>query len=154
MAEAKRKEGEFDEWIMGDMCDALKGHTFALEALAQLMTSSTLEAFTEETGGERSSANLRWGLLQIFELYLERQQKILEEYLEKFNSLDLVLLKRGKNLLELVKQGAYNKEEKAHEMLRDAIAFLDVVIERESELKPVAEEVKGACVDRLERGKE
>ncbi|MDH3975935.1 MAG: hypothetical protein OEV42_16800 [Deltaproteobacteria bacterium] len=60
MTEPKQKEGEFDEWLMGDMYDVLKGHTFALEALAELLTSSTLEAF-----------------------------------LEKFNNLDLVLLKRG-----------------------------------------------------------
>lgn len=151
MAEAKRKEGEFDEFIMGNMCNALEEHTFALAALAELITTSTLEAFAEEAGGYHSGENLRLGLLKIFELYLERQQKIQEEYLEKFDNLDLVLLKRGKTLLELVKEGAFNKKEKAQEKLHDAIAFLDVVIEREGELKPAAEKVKGACAERLEK---
>ncbi|MDH3976856.1 MAG: hypothetical protein OEV42_21555 [Deltaproteobacteria bacterium] len=149
MAETKRKEGEFDEWLMRDMCNHLESHTSALEALAELICSSTLEAFTGDTGGEHKSANLRWGLLQIFQFYLEGQQKILEEYLEKYNNLDLVLLKRGEKLLELVHYGAYTHEERANEMLKEAIGYLDVVIERGSEYKGVAEEVKGECLERL-----
>ncbi|MDH3973413.1 MAG: hypothetical protein OEV42_03945 [Deltaproteobacteria bacterium] len=149
MTEAKQKDGEFDEWLMRDMCNHLESHTSALEALAELICSSTLEAFTGETGGEHKSANLRWGLLQIFQFYLEGQQKILEEYLDKFNNLDLVLLKRGEKLLELVHYGAYTNEERAHEMLKEAIGYLDVVIGRDSELKEVAQELKGKCLERM-----
>jgi len=149
MAEAKLKEGEFDEWLLGDMYDELKGHSFALEALAELITSASLEEFSEETSGKHKSANLRWGLSQIFGLYFERQQKTLESYLNKFNNLDLSLINRGKNLLELVSCGSYNNDERANEMLNEAIGYLDVVIGRESEYKDVAEGVKGECLGRL-----
>lgn len=42
------------------------------------------------------------------------------------------------------KGGAYNREERRQEMLKEAITLFDIVIERKGELKPVAEEVKGS----------
>jgi len=149
MTKPKQKEGEFDEWIMGDMYEALTSHTCALEALTELLTSSSLSAFSSETDCERTGSSLRWGLFVLFELYLEKQQKILEDYHEKFNNFDLVILNRGKNQLKTVLQGSCITRAAEVKPLKSAIESFDIVIERGGPLKAEAEELKRKCLERM-----
>jgi len=83
MTEVKAREGEFDEIPVGDMCEELMRHFFVLKALGELIASSCLISFCDDTGGEIDGANLRRGIQQIIDLYLYRQEKIILKYREK-----------------------------------------------------------------------
>lgn len=146
MAKPKQKEGEFDETLVGALCDELRSHSHALKALGELICSSSFfSGFADDSSGEGESANLRWGLQQMIDLYLDRQEKILDEYKEKYECFDLVLLKKGENTLKIVEEGAFVGKEAAHDALRRAVSFLDVVMERENEYKEKAGVIKGKC---------
>ena len=72
----KEKEGSFDPRCVADIYDKLSGHNYALRAFAALLRSSDLADFADQglsdtlKSGDFETANLRWGLSQIIDLYL------------------------------------------------------------------------------------
>lgn len=143
------KEGVFNQWFMGDLCDELHQHSHVLEALSELIASSSMTGFSNENRAEEYSANRRWGIQQIIELYLDQQKRILDEYMERFHNFDLVILEKGKNQLESVLKGVYIKKADEVEPLKKAIEYLDIIIERGGDFTAEAVAVKGECKDYL-----
>lgn len=103
-------------------------HDFADERLAASLKSDNYEA-----------SSLRWGLSQIIDLYLEHQERILKEYVDQYHESDICLMKWAKVVIDDMDQGAFTTKEAAINKLHEAIGNLDIVINRNGELKEEAE---------------
>lgn len=160
--EKKEKEGSFDPRCVADIYDKLDSHSCALRALGALLKSSDFNELSDDSAGDLPLShpdhpcNLRWGLSQIIDLYLAHQERILTEYVEQYHNSDYELVRRAKSAIEMVEQGAFRTKEGTIKELREAVANLDTVINRNGEFKGKAEEMKETCMGYLKqlRGKE
>ena len=48
-----------------------------------------MSGFAGETGGKFESASLRWGIQRIIALYLDRQGKIINDFVKRFEGSDI-----------------------------------------------------------------
>lgn len=155
--EEKGKEGSFDPGCVGDLCDKLSGHNYALRAFAALLRSSDLHDFADQDladsmkSDDFEAANLRWGLAQIIELYIDHQERILKGYVEQYFKSDYELVRWSKSIIGMVDQGAFTTNTAAINKLREAVENLDIVIGRDGELKEKAMELKETCMKYLKR---
>ena len=153
-----KKEGEFDPGCVTDVYDKLHAHNYALRAFGTLLQSSHLDDFTDEGLATKLSPeidteaqNLRWGLSQILELYLDKQEKILSEYCDQYHKSDIFKTKSALNTICAFEQRAWSTQDAAVNSLRETIADLDIVINRNGELKEKAASLKETCMQHLKR---
>lgn len=156
MGDEKKKEVAFDPACVNDIYDELNNHSFALRAFGALLKSSDLFEFADGGlwGSGKSDdspgfhrASLRWGLQQIIELYLVHQERILSEYVDRYDKSDMELVRRARIVVSMIEQGVYKHREVAANNLRETICSLDiVVINMGSDLKAAAEDIKAVCL--------
>lgn len=153
--EEKETEGSFDPGCVADIYDKLSGHNYALRALGALLRSSALDDFADPLLGDTlksdnfEAANLRWGLSQIIDLYLDHQERILKEYVNQYHESDTCLVKWAKSAIDMVEHDAFTTKDAAINKLRETVKDLDIVINRDGELKGTAEELKAYCMTYL-----
>ena len=152
MGEDTEREGEFDPGCVENIYEEINNHNFALRAFGALLRSSDLMDFCNQSygeGREGKAEDLRWGLGQIIDLYLAHQERILSEYVDRYDKSDMALVGRARITLNMIGQRAYRTREAAATNLREAASCLDIVIGRGGELKCQAEELKGKCMELL-----
>lgn len=153
--EEKGKEGSFDPGCVTDIQDKLLSNNYALKAFASLLGSSELSDFADhypadvykESNYEADA--LRFGLSQIIDLYLTHQERIIEEYVDQYHKSDICLVKWAKSTIDMVERGAFTTKDAAINPLREAVGNLDIVINRDGELKGKTEEIKETCMKYL-----
>ena len=154
MTEERKKEGEFAPGCVIDIYDEMLAHGAALRALGELLRSADLAGFSEGAYGEGhkdQAADLRWGLSQIIDMYLARQEGILSKYVDQYHKSDICLLKSAGGLISAVEEGAFKSEEVAANRLREVIADLDTVIGRQGDLAEKAITLKARCKEMIQR---
>lgn len=157
MSEEKKKEGSFDPRCIADIYDKLDSHSYALRALGTLLKSSDFNDLSDDSAGDLPvthpdhPCNLRWGLSQIIDLYLAHQERVIMEYVDQYHKSDIALIKWAKSAIEMVEQGAFRTKEGAIKELREALEKLNIVINRDEELKGKAEEIKETCMGYLKQ---
>lgn len=157
MSEEKKKEGSFDPRCVADIYDKLDSHSYALRALGTLLKSSDFNDLSDDSAGDLPvthpdhPCNLRWGLSQIIDLYLAHQERVIMEYVDQYHKSDIALIKWAKSAIEMVEQGAFRTKEGAIKELREALEKLNIVINRDEELKGKAEEIKETCMGYLKQ---
>lgn len=155
--EKKEKDGSFDPGCITDIQDKLLSHNYVLRAFATLLTTSGLSDFaTQYPTDVHSDSNheaeaLRFGLSQIIDLYLAHQESILAEYVDQYHKSDIALVRWAKFAIESVERRAFCTKEGAIKELREAVANLDTVINRDGELKGKADEMKETCMKYLKQ---
>lgn len=153
----KKKEGIFDPGCVADIYDKLSGHNYALRTFAALLRSSDLFDFADERlaatlkSDNHEASNLRWGLSQIIDLYLAHQERILEEYVDQYHESDLCLMKWAKYVINDMDQGVFPTKDMAINKLQEAIKDLDIIINKNGELKGEAERLKGYCMSYIKQ---
>lgn len=157
MSEEKKKEGSFDPRCVADIYDKLDSHSYALRALGTLLKSSALADFADQDledtmkSDDFEKANLRWGLSQIIDLYLAHQERIVNEYVDQYFKSDMYLVGHAKFIIDDFRLGNYTSKDVAMRKLREEVANLDTVINRDGELKGKAGELKETCLKHLEQ---
>lgn len=157
MSDNEKKEGSFDPECITDIQDKLLSHNYVLRDFATLLMSSDLSDFAtqnlEDTlkSDDFEKANLRWGLSQIIDLYLEHQERILTEYVDQYYESDIHLVRHAKFIIDAAGHGAYTSKDVAIRKLRKEAANLDTVINRDGELKEKASELKETCMGYLKQ---
>jgi hypothetical protein len=150
----KEKKPDFEPGDVSDIYDKLSAHSFALKAFGELLRTSDLNAFTDDAYGKEhpdTASNMRWGLSQIIELYLDHQERILSEHLDEYHKSDAVLIKRAKISLSMVEQGTFTSRKVSANNLRKAISNLDIVINQRGDLEGKAHELKSVCLKYIEQ---
>lgn len=153
--EEMKKEGCFDPECITDIQDKLLSNNYALKAFAALLASSDLHDFANQYPADIYRDNnynaeaLRLGLSQIIDLYLEHQERIIDEYVDQYHKSDTCLVRWVKSAIDMVERGAFTTKDAAINKLRETIDDLDIVIKRGGELKEKAEELKGYCMTYL-----
>jgi|GEM_PF-1894074 len=138
---------------INDIYDELNDLSFALKAFGTLLRTSTLLSFAEEDEGslkpeiDMNKSNLRWGLSQILDLYLEKQEKILSDYADKYNKSDYVLLTGAEKSLKNCKNGMFATVDATINCLKKDIEDLDIVIARSVEFSERAQIAKKMIMD-------
>ncbi|MHB8067687.1 MAG: hypothetical protein ACYDIC_07285 [Desulfobaccales bacterium] len=108
-----------------DFCEDLGWDTCALRAFGALLESSDLEEFSSSSD---SAECLRVGLRKIVEMYVERQERKLNELrLKSINSYDWVI-RQARSTYENVKQRAFVSADVALEKVRQDLNRLALVI--------------------------
>lgn len=155
--EEKEKEGSFDPGCITDLQNKLLSHNYALKAFAVLLQSSDLSDFATQYPTDVSREHnyeadaLRFGLLQIIDLYLAHQESIIAGYVDQYNKSDINLVRESESLIGMVDHDAFNSKDAANNALREAMEHLDIVINRNGELKEKAVELKETCMGYLKR---
>lgn len=153
----KKKEGSFDPRCIADIYDKLDSHSYALRALGTLLKSSDFNELSDDSAGDLPvthpdhPCNLRWGLSQIIDLYLAHQEQILAEYVDQYHKSDIALVRHTKFIIDAISQGAYRSKDVAIRELREEVANMDTVINRNGEFKGKAEEMKETCMGYLKQ---
>ena len=157
MLEEKKKEGSFDPGCVGNIYDKLSSHNYALRAFAALIKSTDFNELSDDSAGDLPvthsdhPCNLRWGLAQIIDLCLDHQERILMEYVDQYHKSDINLVRQAKITIDMMDQGAFISKDVAMRELREAVATLDTVINRDGELKEKAVELKETCMGYLKQ---
>ncbi len=149
-----KKKPDFEPGDVLDIYDKLSTHSFALQAFGALLRSSDLNDFADAAYGEGhrdTASNMRWGLSQIIELYLDYQERILSEHLDEYRKSDTALIKWAKNSISMVEQRAFVSREVAAAKLKETIADLDIVIDRNGDLQDTALQLKGVCLKYIDQ---
>lgn len=127
MSETKESEINLERYDfdgINRLYDTLSSDSWALRAFGALLETADLG---RHFGNEYvESADYRWGLNQLVEMYLERQERKLNEMQMKYSN--EVFIKDALMTYEMVNAGAYNSHEMSLESVRKAINKLNLVI--------------------------
>lgn len=120
----------------------------ALRALGALLRTARLADFDRDAYYDRKDEadRLQHGLCQLVNLYLEKQERVLDTYAEQYQSSDEYVLEQAAGVWEAVKQGAFLTGYGAKRRLREVLTDLETVIERDGQGRPRAEELKAAIL--------
>lgn len=155
--EVKEKEGSFDPGCVADIYDKLSSHNYALRAFAALLQSSDLFDFADERlaatlkSDNHEASSLRWGLSQIVDLYLEHQERIVEEYVDQYHKSDICLMKWAKYVINEMDRGVFPTKGMAINKLQEAMKNINIIITRNGELKEEAEKLKNCCMNYIKQ---
>lgn len=140
---SQKKEGSFDPGRICDLSDELNNHSYVLKAFAALLRESSLFEFSVDPGDfDREKEDLRWGLQQIVDMYIEKQESIIEKYTTEYWNSDIRLVESAKGFLSMIKEGAFMPGTDITERLKEHMNNLDTVISRDGELRDDAEALK------------
>lgn len=126
MEDCEEKElTKFEPSEVVRFCDELTVDNYALRAFGVLLGDSNLEEFT---GDPEEARDLRYGLRQIVELYVKRQERKLNELsMKSLNSFERVI-SQVKGTYEAVNHGAFCGSDVALEEVRTALNKINLVI--------------------------
>ncbi|MFA7185461.1 MAG: hypothetical protein WC082_11230 [Victivallales bacterium] len=142
MAEMEDAKAErFDAKLVYKLYDELTGRNWALRAFGALLESADLE--NKFGNSNPDGAEYRWGLNQIVELYIDHQERKLNELHDKvFNSPEEVI-KAAESNCEMIRNGAFLSGEAALETCRKELVKVNrVIAEFGPEGYPAAGEVR------------
>lgn len=147
-----RGKGDFDPGCVIEIYDTLTEHNYALRAFGALLRSSDLTDFNSENCipgslAEIKADDLRYGLSQIIEVYIAKQEQILNSYVDQYEESDFWRIKRASQLISLA--GAYASNEMADVELREAHILLENVIARGGDLSLKAASMKESILQRI-----
>jgi hypothetical protein len=139
---------------MSDLAQELFNHSYALKAFGALIGNSGLSYFADIELDQYlaptkniNAANMRWGLSQLLDLYLEKQERIVSAYTDRYNQCDYIILTDAEKGIDLCKQGMWNTYEAATEALESGILNLDGVIERSDEFRDRAKIARNEALE-------
>lgn len=148
-----------EQKAIADISDSLQRHSFALHAFASLLTVSNFEGLAEDDAPDTyfnsniEKQDLRLGFGILLELYLEHQQKILNEYMDSSYKGNSWFTNKARNIISLEESGAFSSNELAINELMGAIAILGVVlngkVSNDNDIHE-AEELKATCLQKIE----
>ncbi len=126
-----KKRKKFGPDMVLDLYDNLTTHNWALRAFGALLESADME---DRFGNSNPDGmNYRYGLNHIVELYIEHQERKLEELkVQCFNSPERIV-KSALDIYATIQGGGYRTHEIALEQCRKAITMLDLVITEDGE---------------------
>jgi hypothetical protein len=129
MTETKEKEIKLERLDFAGinrLYDIFSSDSWALRAFGALLETADLG---RHFGNEHvDGAEYRWGLNQIVEMYLEKQERKLNEIQMKHSNSPEVFIKDALMTYEMVSAGAFNSHEVSLESVRKAINKLNLVI--------------------------
>ena len=121
-----KKRKKFGPDMVLDLYDNLTAHNWALRAFGALLEGADLESRFGNSNPD--GMDYRGGLNQIVELYIEHQERKLEELRAQcFNSPEYVV-KSALGTFEMIQQGGCRTNEIALEQCRKAITQIAMVI--------------------------
>jgi len=130
MDEKEKEKGSklerFEPEQVSRLYDTLTNANWALRAFGALLESADLEMHFCDTHVDGSS--YRWGLNQIVELYLDHQERKLDEFRIKTLNSPEALIKSAETSCEMIRQGCWNSHEVALEHVRRKIKDMNMVI--------------------------
>lgn len=148
--EDKKLEEVLKERDIHDLCNELEEHFHALRAFGVLLKGADLcefadIAFHTLSPGDQldgDALELRWGLSQIIDMYLEKQKRILSKACG-FQNDDLDVINRAEHAINLVGQ-SYDgtKTDGLYKRLEKAVKDLDNVINEEGDFAEKARKLK------------
>ncbi|OGR00257.1 MAG: hypothetical protein A2511_03105 [Deltaproteobacteria bacterium RIFOXYD12_FULL_50_9] len=128
-----------------EMIDTISSQNLALRAFGALLSSSDLTDFVGDRyrgcGNleyERRADNLRNGLSQIIELYLDKQEQTINSYVEQCQESDYGLMREAYRLIGMVEAGAFRPQD-AGNKIREALNCLGTIAARGNDLFDRAE---------------
>ena len=129
MTETKENEVKlerFDFAGINRLYDIFSSDSWALRAFGALLETADLG---RHFGNEHvDGAEYRWGLNQIVEMYLEKQERKLNEIQMKHSNSPEAFIKKALTTYEMVSHGAYKSHEVGLEEVRKAINKINLVI--------------------------
>lgn len=132
----QKGEGYFDPEAVVEIYDEMSLHSLSLKAVASLL---------KESSSDHEDGDPRYGLSQIIEMYIERQESILRKYVDQYENSNIALTESAESTIQMIKEGAFTSKEVATVHLREAIHNLDIVIGRNGGFKGKAEKLKAEC---------
>lgn len=122
----KRKLESFKPQFVRDLYEEFQVDNWALQAFGELLYSANLEGFTDDC---KDSGELRHGLRQIIEMYLDRQQEKLKEIHEKSWNCPEDLIERAKDSYDMVRNGKLSSSHLRNlEEINKSISDLEKII--------------------------
>ncbi len=131
----------FEARLAYRLCDELTGGNWAIRAFGALLESADLE---NKFGSSHSDgAEYRWGLNQIIELYIDHQEKKLNEFLDKISNRPEEVIKVAESSCEMIRNGAFLSAEAALETCRKGLDRINrVIAEFGTDEYPAAGEIR------------
>lgn len=124
--EKKIKLERFDSAEINRLYDIFSSDSWALRAFGALLETADLG---RHFGNEHvDGAEYRWGLNQIVEMYLEKQERKLNEIQMKHSNSPEAFIKDALTTYEMINQGAYRSHEVGLEKVRKALNKINLVI--------------------------
>ena len=123
--EGKKKLEKFEPGMVRDLYDTLTNHNWALRAFGALLESADLGTHFDN---HEKSAEYRWGLNQIVELYINYQERKLEDIWAKSINCPEDIIKGSLLTYEFVQQGGPRSREVGLEEVRKALNKINLVI--------------------------
>lgn len=146
----KEKESKLEKFEPKNMilfCEGLEEDSWALRAFGVLLESSNLIEFSEDSGTD-DAWQYRRGLRNIVELYLDRQERKLNEIQIKSLESPEAMIKAAEVMCEATGQGCWRTHDAALETTRKEIKRMNLVIsEFGVEEYPKAKKVLDSLLD-------
>ena len=120
-----------------------------MKSFGVLMEYADLERFSDVF---KDAGEYRGGLNGIIELIIEKQERLVDELISKYNKSPEIIIKRAAVECELINQGAFgNNHKHAVKSIHTTIEGLDAVIEAFGDAYPRALELKKELTGLKER---
>ncbi len=114
-------------------------HNWTLKAFGALLECANLERFSDEF---KDASEYRGGLNGIIEIITERQEKIVDDLIKKYDQSPEYIIQKADQISYLLEHGGYRTHEDALKDINEAIGKLDTVIENFDDEYPRAMELK------------
>lgn len=134
-----------------ELRDQISEEHYALRALGVLISTAKLSEFDssqflKETPSGRKAAleaqAMQYGLAQLIDLYLARQEQTLEAYARHYLESDQWRWQSASSLVQMVRQGGFGSGLVARQKLIEAIDLLNLVIAGGGPFRNVAESLQ------------
>ncbi|MGD9824998.1 hypothetical protein [Desulfobacter sp.] len=119
--------------------DEMDYHNWSLKAFGALLEYANLERFSDDF---KDAGEYRGGLNGIVEMITERQEKMVDDLVEKYDRSPEHIIRAAANTCEWHRQGAYKSPADALNDIDQAIKKLDAVIENFGDEYPRASQFK------------
>lgn len=134
-----------------DLRDIISEDNYALRAFGTLLSTAKLSDFDSDnyipgSEGKIEAEGLQYGLAKLIELYLAKQEQVLDNFAEEYRESDEYILQRTSRLIKLTEEGMWTSGCIAAESFFNALDGLETIIGRNPTLKPMAEEMKSSLM--------
>jgi hypothetical protein len=130
--EADHEQVKFDPGSITELSDDLAPYNYALRTLGELLDSADLEDVGQ-------ADNVGWGMRTLIELCVDKQEEIIDRYIDAYRKSDGYLINQAKIA---ILPGYSSSREKHIEKLSRSYDNIKMVIARGGDLKDKALELK------------
>ena len=152
MCDHNRAESSYDGPTTPlELRDQISEENDALRAFAVLLSTANLSEFDsskflkDTTSGRRAALEaqaLQYGLAKLIDLYLDRQERMVNAFAEHYLESDEWRLQTASKLVQMVRGGAWGSGQLAQQKLLEAVNLLSQVIACGGHLRPMAEDLQ------------